>query len=390
MLLMTVVMIVGQSKFIVEGMNATMFALNYRHGVVARGLFGSILDVICRILGDRFYCYNTVFIFSTIGYILYLAVLWYFGKLFIRAYGESNYAKAFVMMIAPFFIEMYMTSEGYGRTDMYLLILSLIAGYAVLKDRGMILCVICPAIGILIHEGYAFDYYNIVLACLIYKIVFHGAKKRSKYIIWLGISILVSLFVFFWVFSFSKSLFPVSEEMFEGIVSDAQRLAAPGQDVHYDALRAYVLGVDLYDSELEFLADARISTCLFILMFIPIILKIRDIIKAIYKESSHKEVVMLLCMGSLTTVPLFIRKCDYGRWIFAAICYYLALLCLLVITENKVVKKVFMEQVEKIAHNQWEVIFYTIYFMLFIPFQTVYVDRMCRSILVGIIRGAYY
>jgi Ca2+/H+ antiporter len=89
MLIMTVVVIIGNAKLTVESMNATLFALNYRRGIVARGLFGWILDVICSIFGERFYCYQTVFVICTLGYILYLCVLWFFAKKFIAETGSN-------------------------------------------------------------------------------------------------------------------------------------------------------------------------------------------------------------------------------------------------------------------------------------------------------------
>jgi hypothetical protein len=300
---------------------------------------------------------------------------------------------AFVLVVAPFFIDMFLTHEGYGRTDMYLLALSVVAGYSVLKGKWMILCVICPVAAILIHEGYVFDYYNIVIACLLYKCVFNGEKKKSVYIAWLCISIVAALTAFVWIYFFSKTVLPISDEIFAGIVKDAELLAAPGQEVHIESLRAYVLGEDLTESELTYMADARVALLLFVVMFIPVIKKTWEFIKAVYNESANKKTAIILCLGSLSTLPLFIRKCDYGRWMFALISYYIVMMCLLVIADNKVVKKVFNEQAMKIARDRWQALFYAVYFMLFIPFQTVYMDNICRNIMLvinGLIQGSYF
>ena len=393
MLLLTIVTCLGHSKFMVEYMNATVFAMNYRRGISTRGFMGWILDVVCFIFGKDFYCYKTVFVISTVGYIIYLAVLWYIAKKFYRSFDDMGYAMAFVLVVAPFFIDMFLTHEGYGRTDMYLLALSVVAGYSVLKGKWMILCVICPVAAILIHEGYVFDYYNIVIACLLYKCVFNGEKKKSVYIAWLCISIVAALTAFVWIYFFSKTVLPISDEIFAGIVKDAELLAAPGQEVHIESLRAYVLGEDLTESELTYMADARVALLLFVVMFIPVIKKTWEFIKAVYNESANKKTAIILCLGSLSTLPLFIRKCDYGRWMFALISYYIVMMCLLVIADNKVVKKVFNEQAMKIARDRWQALFYAVYFMLFIPFQTVYMDNICRNIMLvinGLIQGSYF
>lgn len=393
-LIMAVAVIVGNAKLTVEGMNATLFALNYRRGIVARGLFGWILDVICSIFGERFYCYQTVFVICTLGYILYLVVMWIFAKKFIASYSGNKYAMAFIMLMTPFFVSMFATLENYGRTDMYLLLLSLVAGYFILKGKFLFLSVICPAVGILIHEGYVFGYYNIILACLFYMFaVGCEGKKRSRYAIWTVISIACSLFVFIWVFSLSKTLLPMTDEIYQGIVSDAERLALEGGEVHYDFLRAYVLGVDLYEVETDDLLMGRLSSVIFLVFFTPVIIKVIQVIRAVYKESAHKKTVIILSLGALTTLPLFIRKCDHGRWMFALVSYYLVMLCLLIIAENKVLKKVFLEQMQKTAKSGWEPIFYTAYFMVFIPFQTIVVDNFTQNAIVLFIRfmmGKYF
>ena len=65
----------------------------------------------------------------------------------------------------------------------------------------------------------------------------------------------------------------------------------------------------------------------------------------------------------------------------------------LVIADNKVVKKVFLEQMQIIAQSGWQPVFYTAYCMIFIPFQTICVDDFCQNAMVLFIRfmmGKYF
>ncbi len=380
MLLIAVLTYILKAQQMVDGMKSTGFAINYRRGIVARGLPGSILDMICKIGGPQLYCYKTVLIISTVGYILYLFVIWQLGVRFIRAADGSGYAKAAVMFIAPLFIEMFITPENYGRTDMYLLMISVAAGYSVIKDRGMILCVICPVIGILIHEGYVFDYYLIILACLFYKFALAGRDGKKRYVIWGIVSILISLVVFIWVFALSKRFVPMSDEIFQGVVEDAKLLVPPGTDIHYTFLEAELLGKDLYETERDIMVGTRISAVLFCLCFIPLFIKGLDLMKAIYRNSVHKAAVIILCLAPVTFIPLFVRKIDYGRWIFAFIAYYVIMLFLTVIDGNETVKGAFAEQMKKISDTHWEPVFLTLYFMLFIPLRTYFINDLCERI----------
>ena len=378
MLLMTIVMTIGRSSFVVSGINATVFAINYRRGLAPRGFFGWILDCICFWFGDSLYCYNTVLVISTIGYLLYLAALWFVAKRFIRSYDGNTHAMAFV--IATMFIEMFTTIENYGRSDMYLLILSLIASYAVIKGRGVFLCVLCPVIAIFIHEGYVLNYFGIVIACLIYKIVYSETKKRKLYIIYLIASVISSASAFIWTYFLSRSYLPMSEEIYNSMVSDAELLVAPNGYVHHNALKAYVLGIDSYSAESEYMLTTRLGALFFLILFSPVLRLIWQVIKRIYKESGHKKMFIVFCVGTLSFIPLFVRKSDYGRWIFALFFYIFGLICMLVIADNKIVKRALMERIEEIARSRWEAVFYSVYFVLFMPFYTYYINNICANI----------
>lgn len=374
MLLMTIIMISKHFSFVVRGLNASVFAINYRRGIALRGFGGWILDCICYIGGDDLYNYKTVFMISTIGYILYLMALWFVAERFIRAYDNSSQAMALVVFLSPMFIEMFISAENFGRSDMYLLCLSLIAAYAVISDKGLFLSVLLPIIGILIHEGYVFNYYGIVIACLIYKAVYNGSKKKSYYICYLVISVVLSAAAFSWFYFISRSVLPMTDEIYSGIVRDAERLGSPNSYVHYEALSAYVLGTDTQTWESDLMATTRLETALSLILFSPMILIACQIIKNIYKESNKKALVIILCLGSLSFVPLFISKCDYGRWLFALFFYFIGLAFMLVISDNKVVKNAIRQRIEQIEQSRWEVVFYSIYFVMFMPFYAVEIN----------------
>ena len=380
-LLITAVMVLSHGTFRLEGMNADVFAINYRHGFVARGLPGAFLDLVCAVLGDKYYTYNTVLVIYIVFLLLYFAVLWFLGKKLIRAVDRKEYAMTFVMMFTPFFVEMFISFSNTGRTDMFLIVLSVIAGYAVMKEKALILCVICPAIGVMIHEGYIMDYYNIVIACLLYKIIFSEGKKRTRYLAWFGASVCCTAILVTWLFALSKVYFPVSQETYDEIVANAEILTSEGGYTHYQFLNAEVLGTDLYDSEAEFMALALTELPLFLICFMPLFIKGYKIIKRIVTATEFKKTAIVLCMGPLSLVPLFVRKCDYGRWLFAFITYYVVVMALIIISGNKTVEKAFEDEAESTMKNGWEGVFLAMYLMLFVPFRTIYVSGLSKGIL---------
>ena len=389
MLLMTVVMVLGTGHLSVEGMNADAFALNYRHGIVPRGFFGFILDMFCSVFGERFFTYATVFAICSIGYVLYLAVMWHFAKKLIISLDNTDRARAFVMVIAPYFIAMFLGYENYGRSDMYLLALSLVAGYAVIKQKGLILTVICPFLAVLIHEGYTLTFYNIVIACFIYKILTLKGKERTANIVWLVLSILSVSGIFVWVFFLSHKYVPINTDIYLDIIHKAEILTSPEGYTHYDFLNMILVGTDTYGNEDTMRSLALTEMPLFIVLFLPVFKLGAGFIRKVYLNSQNRLLVIIMCLGSVTLLPEFAQKCDVGRWMFAFITYYVILLVLLLIDGNKLVRRVFDVTLKEIEQSGWKGIFYALYIMLFVPFQTFFVSSVSFNIL-EFMRSLFY
>lgn len=378
MLLMTLVIIFGTGHFGVEGMNASVFAVDYGEGFNARGLLGSILNFVCWIFGDKCYCYSTVFIISTFFYVLYLFVLWRVAKKMINTLNKDGYAKAYIMAISPIFITMFLSVDNYGRPDMLLMTLSLIAGYSIIKGRCLFLSLLCPSIAMITHEGYIFTFYNLVIACFIYKIAVSKGNARRINIIWLVLSLLTVLGLFIWLFFLSRSLSPVSQQYYDSVIQRAELLKSntKGAYVHYNFLDATILGKDLYEDELEYTKEAFLHLTLFLMMLSPLLIVVVRFVKKLFFRTKLKKTMIVLCLGSLSLVPEFILKCDYGRWVFAIFAYYTLLVALLIVSGNNVIKNVFLETMQNLSENKWFAIFLAMYMMVFLPLQTYQVSTL--------------
>ncbi|MBR1797494.1 MAG: hypothetical protein IJ757_05750 [Clostridiales bacterium] len=381
MLLMTAVLVIGTGHFKVEGMNADVFAINYRNGVLPRGFIGWLYDILCSAFGNRLYNYLTVLILCTISYFIYLAILWKYSKKMIRALEGSDYAKAFIITVSPMFIKMFLSEGNFGRTDMFLLLLSIGAGYAIMKQHGLVLAVVFPVIAVLIHEGYVLTFYNVVIACFIYRIVTSEGRKRTINIFWLGVSLILVAVSFLWVYLLCRVYVPISQEYYDSIYYSAEFLSAPDSHAHYGFLMYVLFGMDLYQYEDTFRIIGSAELPLFFILSAPFTIKLVSFFRSLYRESSNKKLVVLLSLGSLTLLPDFILKCDYGRWVFALYSYYIVLLVLFIISNNTVVKKVFREQLSIVYKSSWRGLFYAMYFMLFLPFQCTHVSDITEDVI---------
>ena len=380
MLIMTIAISLGTCSFIVQGMNADVFAIDYRHGVSARGLIGSIFSLFCRVFGGRFYNYSTISWFCFGGFIMYLCFMWSFARKLIFSLDGSSHAKAFIMAITPFYITMFTSYSNYGRSDMILIILSIAAGLSVFSEKGIVFCVILPAVAILIHEGYIMTYYNIVVACLLYRCIFEK-RRKSYYVLWTILSITAVSAIFIWLYFLSKRILPMNQEIYDDIIRRAEILTHESSYTHYSFIDAEVLGRDLYKDEIAYMKIALTEMPVFLILFSPFIFIGCRILKSIITESDNKPACLILCSGTISLIPMFLRKCDYGRWMFAFISYYLILMMILIIKGNTAVREAFIREIRKIHENSWETVFLSSYFMLLLPMRSFY----CSDISVNII-----
>jgi hypothetical protein len=131
--------------------------------------------------------------------------------------------------------------------------------------------------------------------------------------------------LYFHFFSYSGG-----EEVYEKIIKTAN-LMSYKQKCHEDVVRAEILGVDLTAEEWEYHVQNFIEFPIFLVLMLPFILIavrfFQRVLSCVSTDKIAKIKYIFIILGSLTTLPLFIMKVDYGRWCFAVITYY----CLVVL-----------------------------------------------------------
>lgn len=233
-----------------------------------------------------------------------------------------------IILLTIFAVPIFVGQYNFGRSDMYCVIVSLLAVMLIITQKVEWLVIPLAALGVMVHQGYVFMYANVILVLLLYRF-FRGSKKdKIKYgILFLSTFLVISiLFLYFELFSHADG-----ETIYGDIVHTAKAICKDGW-YHIDVIDKEILGIDLTEREIIFHKYNIVQFPIFLLLMFPhIILVYRFFTQIIQKTTNkvEKYQYILISVGALTMLPDLLLKVDYGRWMFAIIFYYLVVILVL-------------------------------------------------------------
>lgn len=365
---------------VVRSYNSTMLALSYEYGFTSRSLIGTIYHILDHILPVNMMQYSMTLLFAQICTALFFAFLLWFCFLCMKRCKEE-YMKPCEYLLLFFMVFTISTfSAGYNffRVDMFMIWVSVVAAILIIYEKAEWLVVPLSAIGVMFHQGYVFMYFNIILILLIYK--FFDAKdpkKRRRYAILFAASFLTGSVLFLWFEFFSRSngyLF------YESIVEDARNLSLNGA-YHTTLLDHEVLGVDLSYTEKRFRKINFVQFPLFVMWMLPYTITAVGFFKRIFQRCTNlleKGKYLFVAIGSLTMLPDFILKIDYGRWILTLVIYYAVVLLALVMMGDAYVSEELAVTYQRIKKKPWT-LFFVLYPIFFFPFCDVDINTFMQT-----------
>jgi hypothetical protein len=158
-------------------------------------------------------------------------------------------------------------------------------------------------------------FFNIILVLLLYKILTNEQNKK-KYMILFAVCFVTASVLFLWFELFSHAN---GENIYDEIINVAKMVSEDGETIHQDVIDKEILGVDLSDREVQFRFFRRLIQA--------------------QTEKKNKWKYIFVAIGSGTILPDMLLKCDYGRWVFAIICYYAVVIMALMAMGDSQVKK---------------------------------------------------
>lgn len=309
----------------VNAINSTMLAFSYKYGFISRGLIGSVYEMIDRILPIDMENYTAVMWFTKIVTTMFFMALFGFFAICLNKVEESHYKKMqalilfYLMFAAPFFVTKY----NFGRLDLYMLMLSILGAILLMKGHAEWLVIPIAAVATMVHQGYVFMFFNIILVLLFCKCCDSSGKEKRKYIGMLVTTFLVASALFLWFELFSHVN---GEAAYEEVVSRALAMSSDGKIIHTDVIDKEILGIDLTGREVPYHLQNAVQFPIFLVLVVPYLVIGIGFMRRLVKEAAgrtDKLKYLAFSVGSLTILPNLLLKVDFGRWMFAIVSYYL-------------------------------------------------------------------
>ncbi len=367
--------------WIASSYNTSILAISYKYGFTSRGLIGTIYRFLGNLVGVDTWNYFVAlkfYVICTIACYIAFAILM---LLFLSKTSLDNkkMQQYLVLINTVFFVTMFATEKNFGRIDIFMLVLTILAVYLIGIEKFVWLIVPLTALGVMFHQGYVFMFYNVVLVLLFYRIMTKQGKERNKYIIVFALSLVICGILFFW---FQILYRGGAHDFYYEAKEHAAAMGVEGKP-HDELLRAELLGVDLHDEELKYRLNNVIEIIIFIAFFLPYIIFVGKVLVRTIKKQTKLEkklVYWAVILGPLTLLPNYIFKVDYGRWTFAGVTYFLLIFIFMYsINEREIIESVNIG-LERMKSRVYRPFVFILPFV-FVPFMdvavTVFTERLC-------------
>ena len=361
--------------------NTSILAISYRYGFTSRGLIGTIYQFLGGLVGVDVWNYFVALKFYVICTVLCYIAFAIMMLLFLNKTSVDNkkMQQYLILINTIFFITMFATEKNFGRIDMFMLLATILAIYLIAIERFVWLVVPLTALAVMLHQGYVFMFYNVVLVLLLYRILTKEGKERNRYIAVFAISLVICAALFFW---FQIIYRGGAHDYFDEVREHARTMGVEGKP-HDELLRAELLGVDLHDEELQYRLSNVIELIIFTVCFSPYIIFVGKALGRTYKkqtELTKKLIYLAVILGPLTLLPDYILKVDYGRWTYAVVTYFLLIFIFMyAINERDIIDSVDVG-LERLRQSVYRPFIFVMP-LLFIPFKDVavteFTERLC-------------
>lgn len=361
--------------------NTTILAFNYSYGFISRGLLGTLYLGLNELLPYDILNYEsvvniTLIATSVIVFVLFLLAILILSKIEMKYQTNIQYI---ILFFSMFFVPMFYSFRNMGRPDVYMMFFTFLGLILLISEKFEWLLLPLAILSVMVHQGYVFMFYNIFMYLLVYKAFHNTGRKRQKYIAILATSFLSvsALFLYFNFFSHING-----EEIYNEIVALATKLGNEGEV--FDILVNHeILGIDPWEEEWPQHIYNFIELPIFCLFMSPYILLGVRLFKSIIlaaETRAEKYLYAFLPICSLTMLPSYLLKIDYGRWLFAGIAYFsLVILGLCALGDTLVTEKLhaLMEDIrERYAYAALLLLFIG----TMIPLHDIHINEVLRSI----------
>ena len=364
----------------VDAMNATMLAFSYKYGFISRGLIGTVYQLTDKILPFDMMSYTWTyrFTFAVTAVFYFLLFLFFYVCLKKMENPSVKAGRCLVLLLTMTAVPTFCGQYNFGRMDIYCIMVSVLAAILLIIKRAEWLIVLLSGLGVMFHQGYVFMFFNIILVLVLCRAIESEGKDRRKYLLIFGVSFAVASVLFLWFELFSHGQ---GEEIYEEVVQNAKALALGG-GYHKDVVDKEILGIDLTDRETEYHLKNFVQFPIFLVLMFPYIMIGIHFFKNIIISAGtklEKFKYFAVMAGVCTIIPDLLLKVDYGRWMFAIICYYLVVILSLLAMKDRGIEIQIKTMTEKLKTYPFAVLL-LVYPLLFQPFEAMDICKLVADI----------
>ena len=340
-----------QAPYVPPYWNSIILTFSYKYGFIQRGFLGSVIAVLSKILpfgpGQvlRMFQYGTnVIFFITIVVIAFWSIRkWKDNRLFLIIS---------LLFIMGFGFSTWFSSTLFGHSDIWLIVLSIVALYAIWNDIyevAVVISVIC----VLIHQVYFFMYFNVLLLAFALKFVITEQKRKR---IFMNFTIMIISCVF--LFAYLQFFAQVNPGIDYDTVRNHSIELTGRSDIDNPEFEAAVKNYLFHEESpypftygIQKRGKYALIEVLFMLPFwVELAVYWRKII--LHTEDKMKKgLYLLIPFGIITMIPCFVMHCDYGRWFYAVYFYEVVAIWLVNIVGDEGVKISNREMISRIRKN---------------------------------------
>ena len=359
--------------------NTSLLAFSYKYGFIPRAFVGTVYQLIDTILPVNMYTYPMAMRFvELVTAVFFLLMLLVARKTMLMA-SEKHFRLMGLLWIiyGTLFVSMFSSKYNFGRVDLFMLLIDVVGVLLLLYRRCEWLIIPMSMMGVLVHEGFVFMYFGILLVILFYR--FMTSNEKKKYGLIFALSFIGASALFLYIHFVRE---PVSDAVFMEIYRQGRRLSNINMP-HVSLLQAELLCVNLGNIEKVFHMENFVQLPMFLVLISPYLILLAKIYKKIMKPSKslqEKLIGLAVICGWMTLLPNYLLKVDYGRWVFATFSYMLLAFITMIADGNQLLIDSFEEEHAIISKHPGLGELLLIYPILLVPFWDVYINGMLKEL----------
>ena len=364
----------------VTAYQTTLYAFSYKYGFISRAFIGTIYQGIGKLLSVDMMSYQAALAYTQVITGLFYVFMFVFFGFLLKHTEEKNikYTELILVMYTISTVTMFACRKNFGRVDIYLVAISFAATMLLIKDKKLWLLIPMVACAMMIHQGYVFMYFNIILVLLIYRFFSAKAQGKKKYGFFFVVVFLVGSALFLYLEFFSRTN---GEAIVDEIIKNAAAVSFEG-DYHETLIDHEILNVDLANEEWDFHKENFVQFPIFLCFLSPFVWMLIKFVKAVFSRVTTLEdkiKYFFVCFGFLTLVPNYLLKVDYARWTYAVVSYFSIMIMALLTLKDQVISES-IKEVAAVRKKHPSMILLLPYFVIFVPFWDVYLNVAMKHI----------